>query len=192
MKQKEYQLIRSSLVTGATVAFGGQTFVSATIKAITNSNVSHVGMILKVRTEQASVPIIMIVESTSIGGGFAGVRISRLSTRIANYPGDIWILPIDGPINIPGTEYFLVSKLGVPYDAKQAIGSAIDGRWHPDQEEDLSKLFCSELINETFKLNLLDSTEVPSNSAEQTPIDVCRLPVYKDVFQVAGTNKELF
>jgi len=192
MNQADYQTIRSSLNTGDIVAFGGQTFISATIKTIADSNVSHVGMILKVHTKLASVPITMIVESTSIGSGFAGVRISRLSTRISGYPGDIWILLIDGSKNIPGLETFLVSQLGIPYDTKQAIGSALDFPWRPEQEEDLSKLFCSELCNEAFKQNLLDSTDIPSNSSEQTPIDVCRLPIYRTVFQVTGTPKELF
>jgi len=191
MNQSDYTKIRPTLRTGDLVAFGGHTFVSASIKAITKSNISHVGMVLRVNTEVAAVPIIMIVESTSVGAGFSGVRISRLSTRIAGYDGDIWILPIDGPINIPGTETFLVSMLGTSYDYKQAIGSAVDFSFRPDQQEDLNKLFCSELCNEAYKQNLLDSDDIPTNSSEQTPIDVCRLPIYADVYQVAGSPKEL-
>jgi len=191
MNHTTYQAIRHTLRTGDLIAFGGQTFVSATIKTITKSNVSHVGMVLRVNTEMASVPIIMIVESTSVGAGFSGVRISRLSTRVASYDGDLWILPIDSPINIPGTETFLVSMLGIPYDYKQAIGSAVDFSFRPDQQEDLSKLFCSELCNEAYKRYLLNSNEIPANSSEQTPIDVCRLPIYADVYQLVGTHQEL-
>ncbi len=192
MQYKEYQAIKSTLRTGDLVAFGGHTFISESIKKITKSNVSHVGIVLKVTTDQAELPIVTIVESTSLGSGFAGVRISRLSTRVINYPGDLWILPIEGPINIPGIETFLISSFGIPYDYKQAIGSAFDFPLLPDQKEDLNKLFCSELCNEAYKRNLLNSTEVPENSSEQTPIDVCRLPVYADVYQIAGKQKELF
>ena len=192
MNQKEYSSIRTSLKTGDLVAFGGQTFISANIKAITNSNVSHVGMVLEVKTAQADLPIIMIVESASLGDGFAGVRISRLSTRIANYHGDIWILPVAGPINVAGVETFLVSKLGVPYDFKQALGSAFDSPFFPEQIEDLNKLFCSELCNEVYKQNILADIKVPKNSSEQTPIDVCRIPIYTDVYQLCGSSKKLF
>ena len=192
MDQNEYSSIRSNLKTGDLVAFGGHTFISASIKAITESNVSHVGMILKVKTAETYLPIIMIVESTSMGDGFAGVRISRLSTRTSAYDGDIWILPVTSAINQGGVESFLVSKLGVPYDYIQALGSAFDFPLFPDQKEDLDKLFCSELCNEVYSLNLLDSTSVSPNSSEQTPIDVCRLPIYLDVYQVSGSPKELF
>lgn len=192
MRQKQYNKIKSKLKTGDLVAFGGHTFISANIKTITKSNVSHVGIIMLVNTPQANLPIIMIIESTSIGDGFAGVQISRLSTRILGSSDDIWILPIEGPINIPGIETFLVSKLGIPYDYKQAIGSAFDFSFLPEQKEDLNKLFCSELCNEAYKTNLIKDTKIPTNSSEQTPIDVCRLPIYSDIFQLNGSLKELF
>lgn len=191
MNQKDYSEIRQSLKTGDLIAFGGHTFISASIKTITRSNVSHVGMVLEVKTTQANLPIIMIVESTSLGDGFAGVRISRLSTRVKAASDDIWVLPIDGPRNIPGIETFLVSKLGVPYDYTQAIGSAFDFPFHADQAEDLNKLFCSELCNEAYSQNLLNAS-IPDNSSEQTPIDICKLPIYSELFQVAGSPKELF
>lgn len=192
MIQKNYSDIRQTLRTGDLVAFGGQTFISASIKAITKSNISHVGMVMKVNTNQAKLPIIMIVESTSLGNGFSGVHISRLSTRLKGYQGDIWILPIDGAINIAGTETFLVSSLGVEYDYKQAIGSALDSSFSADQTKDLSRLFCSELCNEVYAQNLLANADaVPLNSSEQTPIDVCLLPIYREVYQVVGSPKEL-
>ncbi len=190
MKQKQYSTIRPTLKTGDLIAFGGRTFISANIKMITKSNVSHVGMVLRVNTEQASVPIIMIVESTSLGTGFSGVTISRLSTRIESSDDDIWILPVAGARNIAGIETYLISTLGVPYDYKQALGSAID--FIDDQDKDLNKLFCSELCNEVYLQNLLTNAKaVPLNSSEQTPIDVCNLAIYKDVFQVNGKEKEL-
>lgn len=192
MKQKQYFDIRATLVTGDLVAFGGRSFVSATIKMITKSNISHVGMILKVQTLRASIPIVMIVESTSLGNGFAGVRISRLSTRLLGSDDDVWVLPIEGAINIAGVETFLISKLGVPYDYKQAMGSALDFSSAREQTKDLSKLFCSELCNEVYVQHLLDNAAVIStNSSEQTPIDVCRLPIYSEVYQIAGSPKEL-
>ncbi len=192
MKRKQYKDIRPNLQTGDLIAFGGQTFISATIKKITSSNVSHVGMVLIVKTIDFGMPIVMIVESTSIGDGFAGVRISQLSTRIKAYSGDIWILPVDGARNTAGIESYLTSILGTSYDYTQAIGSAIDFTYHPDQQKDLDKLFCSELCNEAYLQNLLNNASViPQNSSEQTPIDVCNLPIYKEVFQVAGSLKGL-
>ncbi len=192
MKQTTYNAIRKNLKTGDLVAFGGQTFISASIKTITNSNVSHVGMVLIVKTIEFGMPIVMIVESTTIGNGFAGVRISQLSTRVKSYTGDMWILPLEGSRNVPGIETYLTSVLGTAYDYKQAIGSAIDFTFSPDQQKDLDKLFCSELCNEVYLQNLLNDAEVvPLNSSEQTPIDVCRLPIYNEVLQVAGSPKEL-
>ena len=192
MIQKLYSEIRSTLKTGDLVAFSGHNFVSANICAITQSNISHVGMIMKVNTAQANLPIIMVVESCKVSAGFSGVHIARLSTRIIGYDGDIWILSVEKSIYTSGVESFLVSKLGVPYDIKQAFGSAFDYPFSEEQEKDLAKIFCSELCNEAYYQNLLtNASNVPSNSSEQTPIDVCRLPIYAEVYQVKGKEKEL-
>ena len=191
MIRKLYKDIRPILQTGDLVAFGGHTAISTVIKTMTASNVSHVGIILEVNTSQASLPLVMLVESTSLGSDFAGVRISRMSTRVKAYSGDLWILPIAGAINIHGVEAYLLSVLGVAYDYKQAIGSAFDFSFHGDQKEDLSKLFCSELCTEVYSRNIVDSDVVPTNSSEQTPIDVCRFPIYSKVYQILGKSKNL-
>jgi len=187
MKQTTYGTIRSAIYPGDVFGFGGNGVASRLIKIGTNSNVSHVATVLSTNVASGG-SLVLLMESTSLGDGFAGVQITRLSDRIRDYDGDIWWLPLNSEktVNVEKLTTFLLAQEGKPYDAIQAIGSAFD--FLPDQREDLDLLYCSELISALFEhIDIIP----PINASEQTPIDVCLFGVYGEICQVKGQPKEL-
>jgi hypothetical protein len=189
MKQEDYKKIRQDIYPGDVIAFGGVGFISSSIKVVTDSPVSHVGIISSCSILQ-DVSLIQIAESTSIGKGFAGVKINRMSDHIRDYDGDIWWLPLSQEvrlsINVIDLIGFLISQVGVPYDVPQAIGSALD--FIPDNREDLDRLFCSEYITAALEhVGVLKDI----NASEQTPKDVIKFGIYRDVYQLKGELKEI-
>lgn len=175
-----YEEIRPSLDTGDVVLMGGRGIVSTVIKAITASPYSHVGMI--VRMPDPSSPV-FIFESTIMstakdvdaGEVLAGVSMVTASGRLDGFEGEIRIRQLLGSAS-PARRYDVAMSLrselrGRPY---QQIGmgelfkSAYDGPFGHNFQ-DLSSVFCSELVGEYLKrLGALPDT-LPSN--ELTPAD---------------------
>ena len=115
-----------------------------------------------------------------------GVEISRMSERVEEYDGSIWWLPMF--INFDRKKFvgFCLNQVGKKYDAPQAIGSAID--FLPDQQEDLDKLYCSELVAAA-----LENADILKNinASEMTPADVVGFDIYKSPVQIKGDLQEL-
>lgn len=192
MKQITYADARARMKPGDVIAFAGKGFISSAIKMITDCQASHVGIIM-----QANVPtwegghINQIIESTSIGDGFAGVQINRMSIHMKKYDGEIWWLPLSKDsrekLNQGMFFSFLLDQVGKKYDAPQAIGSALD--FIPDNREDFDRLFCSELNAAALeKGGVLHEV----NASEMTPADVCRFDIYDDFYQLKGDPQEIF
>ncbi len=192
MIKTKYENIRDRMKPGDLIAFGGYGFISNTIKSVTNSNVSHVGTIL-----QTNIPTIegfyinQVIESVGKGkGGLSGVVINRMSDHIRDYEGDIWWLPLNAEAREKFDQSiffsFMLAQVGKPYDAPQAIGSALD--FIPDNREDLDKLYCSELVAAGYeKVEIIGEI----NASEQTPIDDCNFPIFDEEEQIKGTLKKL-
>lgn len=190
MNQITYRTARPLMRSGDIIAFGGNGFISEVIKYKTKCNVSHVGIILQ-STVVDGVMINQIIESTSLNDGFAGVQINRMRLHMLKYNGEIWWLPLSDQarkrLNLNAYFNFLMDQTGKPYDAPQAIGSAIDIL--PEQKEDINKLFCSELVVSSLEMaGVLDEI----NASEQTPADVCRLNIYDEVYQLKGSPRKIF
>ena len=192
MKQLKYKEVRNKMRPGDVIALGGKGFFSAAIKTVTNCQVSHVGIIL-----QSQIPTLedgfinQIIESTSLGDGFAGVQINRMSLRAKMYDGCLWWLPLSEKarekLDQAAFFSFLLEQNGKPYDMPQALGSAIDIL--PDQQEDFDKLFCSELLAAALEKGGVLSD---INASEMTPADVCKFDIYSEPCQIKGDPKELF
>jgi len=176
---------------GDVLAFGGNGFISDTIKLVTGCPASHVGVIL-----QSNVPTLegvfinQIIESTSLGEGFAGVKINRVSDHIRDYDGEIWCLPLATRIKEDLDQgiffSFLLDQVGKKYDSPQAIGSALD--FIPDNREDIDLLFCSELIAAAFEeVGIIGEI----NASEQTPADICNMDIFGEPYQLKGDPKEI-
>jgi hypothetical protein len=189
---------------GDVIAFGGKGHFSEIIKFATFSDVSHVGVILQTRTtdDETGRFFNQIIESTSLND-FNGVVISRLSDRLETYDGEVWWLPLSSEIRelkFNQIEFFNFlfdkAKRRVEYDMPQAIKAGIDAldnlpfglRGPTYNREDFSKFFCSELV--AAGLEKAGSVgEV--NTAEVTPIDLCRWNIYKEkYYQLNGDPKK--
>lgn len=186
MKTLTYQEARERMQPGDVVAFGGRAPFSILTKFMTQSAVSHVGVILqtKVVEDQSGRFFNQIIESTELNG-FTGVQINRFSERMS-YEGDIWWLPLCPELRESRFDQsrfydflFNQAKARKEFDIPQALMSAFDifdslkGPGY--NERDYSRFFCSELVAAAFEEAGLSGTV---NASEVTPIDLCRWRIY--------------
>jgi len=173
----EYEKIRDKLDTGDIVLFSGKGGISSGIKWFTISRWSHVGMVIKM----ADFDSIMLWESTTLksvddydrGHPVRGVQLVSLSDRIKIYRGEIAIRLLDVKRNAAMRAALYGFRQEVkfrPYEQNklELIKSCYDGPFG-ENEEDLSSLFCSELIAESYQRMGLIPNSIPSN--EFTPKD---------------------
>ncbi len=191
MIKRMYRNVRQEMLPGDVIAFGGCGMFSRVVKFATNSNVSHVGIILQTKIPEDNTGRFFnqIIESTSLDGS-NGVTISRFSERLRNYVGDVWWLPLTDSARKRFNQKlffdFMLEQEGKPYDVPQAIKSALDsldgiGLFY--NKEDFSKLFCSELA----AAGLEKSEVLPEiNASEVTPIDLCEFLIFKKAVQLKG------
>ena len=173
-----YENIRSKMKTGDIVLFSGKGGISHGIKLFTLSKWSHVGMILRLPDSKA----VFLWESTTLstlrdiidGKRKKGVQLVLLRDRINTYRGDVSVRHLSG-FELNKERYLKLMKFrdevrNRPYEKSEIelVKSAYDGPWGHN-EEDLSSLFCSELVAEAYQRIGLLSEEIPSN--EYTPKD---------------------
>ena len=172
-----YNNIRPRMNTGDIVLFSGKGGISTGIKWFTQSKWSHVGMVLRLPEWDA----VLIWESTTLddvaeiesGKARKGVQIVPLSERLRKYPGEasIRLLKADRtPEMLKDLSLLRAEVKGRPYekDKLELFKAAYEGPFG-DNVEDLSSLFCSELIAEAYQRMGLLSDKKPSN--EYTPKD---------------------
>jgi hypothetical protein len=195
VRQAEYFDIRNRMRPGDVIAFSGKGRISRLISRCTASPVSHVGVIL--RSELAAGGALLeLIESTSLDG-FSGVSRSRLSDRLRVYPGAVWWLPLREDIRARadlGAMYrWLLSQDRKRYDYRQVVrfafqGLPLVGRWFVNRE-DYGRVFCSELVAGGFeRAGILPSS---CDASQITPAALCRMPLYGEVWQLAGPVREL-
>ena len=196
LQQETYANLRCKMKPGDIIAFGGESFISSTIKHATNSNVSHVGVVLQARLLIDGNPqsgfFNQVVESS-----YEGVRFTRLSGIAKAYDGELWWLPLSAAsrkkLNVQEFFNFLLHHEGRPYDLRQAIKAGVDPAHDlfrlTRNQENFEKLFCSELVAGALEAGgLLDKI----NASEVTPIDLCRLNIYAEHYvQFKGQEKSI-
>ena len=173
-----YSEIRNDLKTGDLVLYSGKGAFSQIIKLVTQSRWSHVGMVLQLKEYD----FLATWESTTesklkdlvSGKILKGVQLVPLSARIQEYGGDIVVRQLKN-VELGREQIQDLMKLrkelrGRPYeeDKMELLKAAYDGPWG-DNEEDLSSIFCSELVAEAYQRLGLLSQRKPSN--EYTPAD---------------------
>lgn len=174
----DYEDIRAGLKTGDIALFSGKSFISRLIRLTTRSRFSHVGLILRFHGYDS----VFLWESTALSNvkdAFSGklkygVQITLLSERIAHYDGECAIRQL-GNCFIAPEETAELNKLrrelkGRPYEKskKELIKSAVDN-FGSENKEDLSSVFCSELVAEAYQRLGLLNEDKPSN--EYLPSD---------------------
>lgn len=174
----KYQSIRKELKTGDIVLFSGKGGISTGIKWGTLSKWSHVGMVLKL----PEYDFVTVWESTTLSNTIdldkniprKGVQLVPLSARVSGYDGDIAVRKLTGineaEIDLDALMMLRKEVSGRPYEESkiELIKAAYDGPLGRNSE-DLSSLFCSELVAEAYQRLGLLSEQKPSN--EYTPAD---------------------
>lgn len=169
---------RSTLNTGDIVLFSGKGGLSAGIKWATLSRWSHVGMIVNL----PEYDFVTIWESTTLSSLVdldtqvprKGVQLVPLSARVNDYDGDIAVRQLEEVSFAEGDVKRLMELRrrlsGKPYekDTIELIKAAYEGPFGRNSE-DLTSLFCSELVAEAYQCLGLLSDKKPSN--EYVPAD---------------------
>ncbi|MDG4596775.1 MAG: YiiX/YebB-like N1pC/P60 family cysteine hydrolase [Candidatus Contendobacter sp.] len=172
------EALRGDLSTGDIVLFSGKGGISTGIKWATVSKWSHVGMILKLEEYD----FITVWESTTLSSiedldtktSRQGVQLVPLSSRVEKYSGEISIRKLTGVVLAQDHVKALMALRreisGRPYEKSklELAKAAYDGPGGSNAE-DLSSLFCSELVAEAYQRLGLLSDKKPSN--EYTPAD---------------------
>lgn len=170
--------LRAKLKTGDVVLFSGKGGISAGIKWATLSRWSHVGMIVVlpeydfVTVWEATTLISLVDLDTKVPR--KGVQLVPLSSRIQGYDGEVALRQLKG-VTFDGGDVKNLMQLrrelaGKPYEKNQIelIKATYDGPLGRNSE-DLTSLFCSELVAKAYqRLGLLGKGK-PSN--EYTPAD---------------------
>jgi hypothetical protein len=177
----KYNDERKKVKTGDIVLFSGKGGTIHAIKMLANSKWSHVGMVLRLPNSKA----VFLWESTTLsnlkdaidGKTKRGVQLVLLSDRLRNYKGKTSIRHIEN-FEVSESDYLKLMKFrekvrNRPYekDKLELIKSAYDGPFG-DNEEDLSSIFCSELVAEAYQIiGLLKKPPKGLPSNEYTPMD---------------------
>ena len=171
MQTQPYKEIRDSLRTGDIVLYAGKSGFSQWIKQFTGSRWSHVGMVFRMPQFE----FITVWESTTgskakdvISGKHRdGVQMFQLSQRLANYDGEIAIRRLHGvdlTERLTALETLRKELKGKPYETSQfELLAAVIDKVDIYTEEDLSSVFCSELVAEAYQRLGLLSEDKPSN-----------------------------
>lgn len=172
-----YAEIRDSLKTGDLLLFSGKGTISDLIKHITSAKWSHIGMVVRVPEFEMVLcwesTTLSNVEDVTTGKATRGVQLVALRDRLRTYDGEVCARHLVEPITngaLAALGKFRSEVCGRPYEESklELLRSAWDG-WGGANTEDLSSLFCSELVGEAYqRMGLIDES-VPSN--EFTPAD---------------------
>ena len=177
----DYKAIRDELKTGDLVFFSGAGLVSGLIKLFTKSQWTHVGMVVRI----PYIDSVLLWESTSLskskdvisGRLVSGVQISALSDRAAEYNNNIGVRHLSRELN--ETQLQTLAELRHEFNGREYEQSKLDLAFSAldfaelSKSEDLSSLFCSEMVAEALKRMKVLITEMPSD--EFTPADLSRL-----------------
>ncbi len=174
-----YNEIRDRLDTGDIVLFSGKGLISMGLQIGSLCSWSHVAIVVKVKDPD----VILLYQSTPVckAKDFLadkpkqGVQINLLSQAIESYKGKVAVrlLNVDRTDEmLKNLNEFRSEMKGRPYEKRimDMVKAVWDGPFG-HVEEDLSSLFCSELVAEAYqRMGLLTPDEQGGKaSAEYTP-----------------------
>lgn len=162
--------VKDELRPGDLLAFNGYESESRMIALVGRVPVSHTALVWQIGPQG---PILM--EAVGVG-----VRRAQVGSRIEGYNGDVWWIPLSDDartyLDLPALQQFLAEQEGKEFDVAQMLPAAIhllDGGI-TKVREDLTKLFCSELVSGALRAGgLLDL-----NPSETTPRDLVRQGIW--------------
>ena len=177
-----YDSIRNTLKTGDVVIFSGKSAVSNFIKLFSGGKWSHVGMVLRLKELDDAV---LLWESTTLSNipdietqaAAKGVQLVPMSQRVASYDGEIAVRQLNKAVSAKMQRALAECRKALsrkPYEAgeMELLKPAYDGIGGKSSGEDLSSLFCSELVAEAYQsMGLLPEYPKGLPSNEYTPLD---------------------
>ena len=180
---KKYSALRRRLKTGDLIFFSGKELSSNSVKWVTLSRWSHVALVV-VLPEYDYVCLWEANTLTNLGNlddpklrARPGVMLVPLSARLQTYEGEIGLRHLQGVrLNEQDitTLMALRRKLACrPYEKStlELMTAAYDGPLG-EQQENLSSLFCSELVAEAYQaLGLIRGGKKDKPSNEYVPAD---------------------
>jgi hypothetical protein len=177
-----YNDMRPQLKTGDIVLFSGKSAVSNIIKLFSGGKWSHVGMVVIMEEFDR---MVLLWESTTLSNipdietrtATKGVQLVPMSQRITTYEGEVTIRLLNKAISDAMNQKLAEVRKELsrkPYERSQIelLKAAYDGIGGASSGEDLSSLFCSELVAEGYQaMGLLPEFPAGLPSNEYTPID---------------------
>ncbi len=166
------------LKTGDIVLFAGKSGTAESIKWVTLSRWSHVGLVL--RLPQYEYPCLWeattdaTIACLDTGLCRAGVQLVSLEARLREHDGDVACRRLDQVLDGEALEQLAALRQrmrGRAYesDVFELMGAAYDGPFG-EQAENLAELFCSELVAAAYQaLGLIGRDGKASN--EYVPAD---------------------
>ena len=179
MNQISYRNLRPDLKTGDIVLYSGRQRISTVIKLATRSHWSHVGMVIYL----PEADLVAVWESTRRGTHLVdidsgqvrkGVQLVPLGDRLRTYKGSFAIRQLrDATLTSDNFKSLWALRRVLaesPYedDRLELLKAAYDGPFGRN-DEDLSSIFCSELVAEAYQSLGLLSEHKASN--EYVPAD---------------------
>ena len=178
-----YQNIRTELDTGDIVIFGGQYRMSKIIRLVTRFPASHVASIIR---ENDRIGFIEASEGDMYPER-EGVIISQFSNSIPFYKGDIWIARLAADVrkkaDIEKMKAFLQEQVGKGYDYQnmpKAGFDFLDRIGITRSEENLSQMFCSELVAAGLKVAGILPEDI--NVSEVSPADIVKYKIFEPTY----------
>jgi hypothetical protein len=152
-----YEDERRRLKTGDVALFSGKGRISEIIMRATGSRFSHVAMVVVLK----ELDLVALWESTTLsnvrdlssGELRQGVQLVPLSDRLEHYSGAVYVRKLSKTLSedqLRRLSDFRRTVAGRPYE--KSVLELASTLWNEfGGQEDLSSLFCSELVAETFQ-----------------------------------------
>jgi hypothetical protein len=181
--------------------FSGRAGFSTMIKLLTNSEYSHVGILLNDKSILLGEMVLLIESTTEIQLSDAdgrqaikGVQLHFLSQRLSMYDGSAFWVPLKNPIPQAQLDQMLtwarnIYAEKVPYPYTQVCGLPllkIEDACGMETRPDYDAFFCSELVTKALQVaGVLDSFVDP---ASQTPSDIVNFSCFEKPVQIKGDS----
>lgn len=173
-----FQELLPNLKTGDLILYGGDSPLCKRLKRITGSRWSHVAMIARLHQDER--PLLWEATANSdledvlTGKIQPGVQLVDLENWIVHYAGETAIrrLQVDRTKEMESSLIAFFKEVhGRPYELSrlELLKANYDGLFGGNRQEDLSSLFCSELVAAAYQKVGLLAGKPPSN--EYTPRD---------------------
>jgi len=187
----------NELRTGDMIAFKkGKSIVAAVIHLFTNSDVNHVGIIVKLYNKIGNDFPFMIEANHD------DVEYSFLPRKIKNDKDEIFVYRLTDENNKKLNENlnsfyeFMNEQIGKAYDYPEAIESVFDKIFDKTITKDsYAKFFCSKLVGAIYQQAEIITPEMLIKYgfncvSELTPADCCNLPIFKDSIKLTNSESE--